>query len=51
MEEIGIERSIADGLLDSDEKFRALVEHAVVGIYIIQDGKFSYVNERNRAHP
>ncbi|WP_456382838.1 putative bifunctional diguanylate cyclase/phosphodiesterase [Hydrogenimonas sp.] len=46
MEQIEIQRSIADGLLDSDEKFRALVEHAVVGIYILQNGKFSYVNER-----
>ncbi|BDY12124.1 putative bifunctional diguanylate cyclase/phosphodiesterase [Hydrogenimonas cancrithermarum] len=46
MEKIVIHRSIADGLLDSDEKFRALVEHAVVGIYIIQNGTFSYVNER-----
>ena len=46
MESIEIQRSISDGLLDSDEKFRALVEHAVVGIYVIQDGKFSYVNER-----
>lgn len=46
MEQIEIKRSIANGLLDSDEKFRALVEHAVVGIYIIQDGKFSYVNKR-----
>ena len=46
MEQIEIQRSIADGLLDSEEKFRALVEHAVVGIYIIQNGRFTYVNER-----
>ncbi len=38
--------SFADGLLDSDEKFRALVEHSVVGIYILQNGRFSYVNRR-----
>lgn len=38
--------SFADGLLDSDEKFRALVEHAVVGIYIIRNSRFSYVNQR-----
>jgi diguanylate cyclase (GGDEF)-like protein/PAS domain S-box-containing protein len=41
-----IDSFLRDGLLDSDEKFRALVEHSVVGIYIIQNGKFSYVNSR-----
>ncbi|WP_201352995.1 putative bifunctional diguanylate cyclase/phosphodiesterase [Hydrogenimonas urashimensis] len=46
MGKTGIEDSVTVGLLDSDEKFRALVEHAVVGIYIIQNGRFSYVNER-----
>ncbi len=40
------QHSFADGLLDSDEKFRALVEHSVVGIYILQNGRFSYVNRR-----
>ena len=40
------ERESETELLDSDEKFRALVEHAVVGIYIIQNGIFSYVNNR-----
>ena len=46
MERAKTDRIFSDGLLDSDEKFRALVEHAVVGIYIIQDGRFRYVNER-----
>jgi len=46
MEKIKPSRSLAQGLLESDEKFRALVEHAVVGIYILQNGRFSYVNER-----
>jgi diguanylate cyclase (GGDEF)-like protein/PAS domain S-box-containing protein len=46
MEKIVPSRSLAEGLLESDEKFRALVEHAVVGIYILQEGGFSYVNER-----
>lgn len=40
------QHAFADGLLDSDEKFRALVEHSVVGIYILQNGRFSYVNRR-----
>jgi len=35
-----------DKLLDSDGKFRALVEHSVVGIYIIREGRFSYVNQK-----
>jgi diguanylate cyclase (GGDEF)-like protein/PAS domain S-box-containing protein len=35
-----------DKLLDSDGKFRALVEHSVVGIYIIREGRFSYVNKK-----
>ncbi len=40
------EHTFPEGLLESDEKFRALVEHAVVGIYIIQNGYFTYVNAR-----
>jgi len=38
--------SIKGDLLDSDAKFRALVENAVVGIYIIKNGYFSYVNDK-----
>jgi len=30
----------------SEEPFRALVEQSITGIYIIQDGKFAYVNPR-----
>lgn len=30
----------------ADDKFRSLVEHALVGIYIFQDGLFSYVNPK-----
>jgi len=33
-------------ILDTNDKFKILVETAVVGIYIIQDGKFTYVNDR-----
>jgi PAS domain S-box-containing protein len=29
-----------------EEQFRGLVEQTIVGIYIIQDGKFAYVNPR-----
>jgi len=30
----------------NDDKYRILVEHAVVGVYIICNGKFTYVNDR-----
>lgn len=34
------------GLEQSESKFRALVEHSLVGVYVLQDGRFSYVNPR-----
>lgn len=36
------ERSI----IEAEEKFRSLVENALVGIYILQDEKFAYVNPK-----
>lgn len=33
-------------LIESEEEFRSLVEQSLVGVYIIQDGKFIYVNPR-----
>jgi len=33
-------------LMAAEVKFRALVEQSIVGIYIIQDGQFVYVNPR-----
>lgn len=39
------EHKRADGaLLASEERFRALAESALVGIYVLQDGKYAYVN-------
>ncbi|MBI3479352.1 MAG: GAF domain-containing protein [Nitrosomonadales bacterium] len=31
-------------LINSEQRFRSLVEQSLAGIYIIQDGKFAYVN-------
>ena len=33
-------------LAESEEQFRGLVEQSIAGAYIIQDGKFAYVNPR-----
>lgn len=33
-------------LRESESKFKSLVEESLVGVYIIQDGKFAYVNPR-----
>ncbi len=33
-------------LLESEEKFRSLAERSIVGVYLIQDGVFRYVNPR-----
>jgi len=33
-------------LLESANRFRGLVEQSIAGIYIIQDGRFAYVNPR-----
>jgi len=49
---IGVIRDITgrkrseQALRDSEEQFRGLVEQSIAGIYIIQDGKFAYVNPR-----
>ena len=41
------ERKLAlEALRDAEEQFRGLVEQSIAGIYIIQDGKFVYVNPR-----
>lgn len=41
------ERKIAEQvILESESKFRALTEKSKVGIYLVQEGKFKYVNTR-----
>ena len=33
-------------VLESEHRFRALIEQSISGIYVIQDGRFAYVNPR-----
>ena len=52
---IGVVEDITDrkraeaALKESENKFRVLTEKAVVGVYLIQDGIFKYVNPRGAA--
>ncbi|MBI5908333.1 MAG: PAS domain S-box protein [Betaproteobacteria bacterium] len=39
-------RQAQESLRSAEEQFRGLVEQSIAGIYIIQDGKFAYVNQR-----
>jgi two-component system cell cycle sensor histidine kinase/response regulator CckA len=48
----GVSREVTDrkrmeeALRESELKFRSLVENSIVGVYLIQDGVFKYVNPR-----
>lgn len=39
-------KKMEEALQASEEKFKALSEQSITGIYLIQDGKFAYVNPR-----
>jgi diguanylate cyclase (GGDEF)-like protein/PAS domain S-box-containing protein len=38
-------RRMEQALRDSERRFRQLSEHSLCGVYIVQDGRISYVNE------
>jgi PAS domain S-box-containing protein len=41
------ERKLSEAILkDSEQRFRSLIEQSIAGVFIIQDGKFTYVNPR-----
>ena len=44
--EITEQRRVEEALRESENKFRDLAEKSIVGIYLIQDGMFRYVNSR-----
>jgi PAS domain S-box-containing protein len=44
--DITVRRRTEEALHAAEEQFRGLVEQSIAGIYIIQDGKFAYVNPR-----
>ncbi|MFY9329716.1 MAG: PAS domain S-box protein [Georgfuchsia sp.] len=44
--DISKRRQAENELRAAEEQFRGLVEQSIAGIYIIQDGKFAYVNPR-----
>ncbi len=46
IEDITNQKRSEAALLESEEKFRKLADKSLVGIYIIQDGIFQYVNPR-----
>jgi PAS domain S-box-containing protein len=45
-EDVTALKKTEEALRESENKFRGLVEHSIVGVYLIQDGVFRYVNSR-----
>jgi diguanylate cyclase (GGDEF)-like protein/PAS domain S-box-containing protein len=46
MRDITDRRTAQDALEESENKFKNLVEKAIVGVYLVQDGVFRYVNSK-----
>ena len=49
IEDISARKRSEQAMIESEERFRGLVEQSIAGIYIIQDGKLAYVNPRMAA--
>ncbi len=39
-------KKMEEALKESEEKYRAVAEESITGVYILQDGKFKFVNKR-----
>lgn len=46
IQDITARRDAERALLSSEERYRTLVEHAQIGVYVMRDGRYIYVNQR-----